>query len=770
MNGMDQWHKSLVKRHAWYKQWHSVPFISALHFLMLAGVGSFIALTLQTAFLTADANHAQASTVTIPLGSNLGGVNYYSSEDPFLNVFKGGIWYTQKDGAWDTNEEDKLNLDSNGYPKCICGVNGQAVTFTRITTFLATTEKTHPGGKYVVLYEGEGTIIYGLGASKDVVASVPGRDVVNFDRDVSGLGFILTITATDPNKTGNYIRNIRVVYAPYESLLTSGEIFNPMFIERIKPFKTLRFMDWMQTNGSTEGVSWAQRALTSTASWANPNPGGAAKTTKSVPVEVMVALANKLQADPWFNMPHLSTPDYITQFATLVHQQLAGTQKVYVEFSNETWNYQFAQTQWAQAQGLLMWPNATSGFSANLNYTGMRVAQMCDIWKQVWGADANRVVCVLASQAANPTTASNALACSLWTAGAPCAKHGINAVAIAPYFGGNIGPDIGNAAVKAVMGNNTLAYYQLTVEQKAAVDSYISTNYTVDYVINAATPLLDSQTGAWTAANKTIANQYGLSLIAYEGGPHLVAGGGLENSVPLANLLMSSNRDPRMGTLVTNMLQKWSANGGGLFAYFSDIGPNSKWGSWGALEYVTETHTPKYDALINYINSGTVTPPPAAPTATLSANPTSITSGQSTTLTWASTNATSCIGTGFSTSATGGSQTVSPSATTAYSVTCTGAGGSASASATVAVSTVVTPPPPPPPPPNKFIIGDRVRTTDKINVRQGPAASGKPAGQQKGGVLGTVIAGPKADSSLTWWQIDFDAGADGWVAEPYLTK
>ena len=80
--------------------------------------------------------------------------------------------------------------------------------------------------------------------------------------------------------------------------------------------------------------------------------------------------------------------------------------------------------------------------------------------------------------------------------------------------------------------------------------------------------------------------------------------------------------------------------------------------------------------------------PPPAPTATLSANPTSITSGQSSTLTWSSTNATSCTGTGFTASGTSGSTTVTPTVTTTYSITCTGAGGtSPAASATVTVTT-----------------------------------------------------------------------------------
>jgi hypothetical protein len=78
------------------------------------------------------------------------------------------------------------------------------------------------------------------------------------------------------------------------------------------------------------------------------------------------------------------------------------------------------------------------------------------------------------------------------------------------------------------------------------------------------------------------------------------------------------------------------------------------------------------------------TPPPAAPTAFLSANPKSITTGQSSTLSWSATNASSCTGSGFdSASQTAGSAIVKPAVTTAYAVKCTGEGGSATATATV---------------------------------------------------------------------------------------
>ncbi|HSW79219.1 MAG TPA: hypothetical protein VLG47_00395 [Candidatus Saccharimonadales bacterium] len=77
-----------------------------------------------------------------------------------------------------------------------------------------------------------------------------------------------------------------------------------------------------------------------------------------------------------------------------------------------------------------------------------------------------------------------------------------------------------------------------------------------------------------------------------------------------------------------------------------------------------------------------------APSVNVSAAPPTITSGQSSTITWSSSGATSCSATapaGFSISGTSGSTSVSPTSTTTYTISCTGAGGSNSAGTTVTV-------------------------------------------------------------------------------------
>src|SRR5712691_8613316 len=91
-------------------------------------------------------------------------------------------------------------------------------------------------------------------------------------------------------------------------------------------------------------------------------------------------------------------------------------------------------------------------------------------------------------------------------------------------------------------------------------------------------------------------------------------------------------------------------------------------------------------------------PPPAAarPTVTLQASPASINKGDSSTLSWNSTDATQLtIAPEVGAVTAQGSTKVTPSDSTTYTITANGPGGSATATAAV---NVAAPPPPPPPP------------------------------------------------------------------------
>jgi hypothetical protein len=116
--------------------------------------------------------------------------------------------------------------------------------------------------------------------------------------------------------------------------------------------------------------------------------------------------------------------------------------------------------------------------------------------------------------------------------------------------------------------------------------------------------------------------------------------------------------------------------------------------STGTLTNASNTFTLTCDGSGGSANQSvvvTTTPvTPTAPTVSLSANPTSVTRGDSTVLTWSSTDATSCTASG----AWSGSKSLSGSASTGnltsasntFTLTCNGDGGSASQSATVTVS------------------------------------------------------------------------------------
>ena len=314
---------------------------------------------------------AQSNSAS-PLGTNLAGVNYYSSEQPFLNILKiGGGWGGTTTGGTRYNEiQGAFNLDVNGYATTMAGIGpaaGQA--FTEIDTLVlrnvginsvsgSENAPFYSAGNYVFLYAGTGQFhFYDDCVNSNIVSSAPGRIVINIPAP-SANGCVIQITSMGAGS--NYPQNMAFVYSPdstgsnigtNEALYNGGAIFNPIFISLISQFRTLRFMDWLQTNQTVQ-TDWSGRPTPTQAFWgiwSSPGAGNVDPMPQGVPVEVLVALCNQINADGWFNMPPLSTNDYVTQFATLVHNGgtdssgrvwngLNSNLKAYVEYGNEIWN------------------------------------------------------------------------------------------------------------------------------------------------------------------------------------------------------------------------------------------------------------------------------------------------------------------------------------------------------------------------------------------------------------------------------------------------
>ncbi len=572
---------------------YSVP--QTLNLITLCLIGTFMGSCGKSPYLPDNnkivlSNQNQGENVShnqhkLSVGTNLGRISYWSSQLPFIDHFQSSNkWITQCQksesgcqGKWNTNEYELLNLDQNGWVKSLPSPQ-DSPEYTRVSTimFRNMTDK-FPGGKYIVLYDGEGTIEYGFAATKIISESRLGRNVIQVDETKKG-GILLTITETDPNKTGNYIRNIKVVEAKQESLFNQGEIFNPLFLEKTKPFSTLRFMDWMKTNNSIE-QEWQNR----------PKIGDNSYFLKGVPIKIMVALANNLEKDAWFNMPHQGTDEYMTNFAQLVKKNLDRDRKIYVEFSNEVWNWQFQQAKYAMTQAKQKWGKEGN---ARMNWYGMRTAQMCDIWKDIFAEQKDRVNCVISTQTAYKGLEKGALDCPLWVAegNKPCYQYGISIYAITGYFGSSLGHKDNKSIVKSWLnqpdGGFQSAFQQLQKGGLLPEDKKQSS-------------LKDTHENF--VDHHQIAKERSLQLVAYEGGQHIVGRGKVKSDEQLNDFFIELNRNPQMYKLYKELLNGWQESGGGLFMHFSDIGQPSKHGSWGALEYLNQSMSPKYNALTDFI-------------------------------------------------------------------------------------------------------------------------------------------------------------------------
>ena len=497
-----------------------------------------------------------------PIGTNLELLSYWSPQVPFVDVMKASSDWLSGD-AKDWGNGPPLDLDANGWVRSLRP--GQVARKVMLREF----GNRYPGGRYLVRYKGEGTLKFGFAAK--VVSERRGEMVIEVTPNDGGV--YVWIEATNP---ANYLREIEILMPggicagdPFRHVLSPQDcgtrrfvsfaedrslIFYPVFAERLRGYSVLRFMDWMHTNSSPV-ASWAQRTPVTYSTWA---------TKSGAPLEVMIALANLVGAHPWFTLPHQSDEAYALSFAQLLKEKLDPALGVYVEHSNEVWNTLFSQhaslTSRAKTQGLNL-----------AQYHALRTRTLAGVFKAELGAE--RVVAVLGAQAANPWVATNGLDYLKGRHGA--AALGIDALAIAPYFG--VSPTPAEAG-------------QFTAMTLEAFSGYVRTK-------------VFPREAAHIANHRTPAKKYGLRLLAYEGGQHMVGVGPAADNRALNSLFDNFNRDPRIKQLYLDYLALWKREGGELFVHFNDVSRYTKSGRWGALEYVAQprSESPKFDALMTFI-------------------------------------------------------------------------------------------------------------------------------------------------------------------------
>ena len=239
----------------------------------------------------------------------------------------------------------------------------------------------------------------------------PGRIVFSVQPEI---GIHMIIRSTNPD---NYIRNIRVIMPGFESVYET-QPFHPTYVDFLRDFSTLRFMDWGQTVESPPG-DWSQRTTRVSATQAS---------SKGVALEYMIEMANTVGANAWFNVPQTATDDYVTQMAQLIRDQLRPDLKAHIEYSNEVWNPSFSANAHAREQGLTL-ALETDPYLAALRFHSQRSV---DIFEREFGST-SRIVRVMGAQIDGEPGASEWFAQQVldWQN----AFEKTDAYAVAPYFG-----------------------------------------------------------------------------------------------------------------------------------------------------------------------------------------------------------------------------------------------------------------------------------------------------------------------------------------------
>ncbi len=541
------------------------------------------------------------------MGINVGGLGKLTSSIPFTDIFKiSRGWLTSCEFDWgsgqpidpdctrkrasNTREQNLLQLDGNGWVRSLPSPQDSPV-FTSVTSTWRLT-KHFPTGRYVVLYDGTGVIK--MTGDLRMGFQRPGH--IEFDLLSPKRNLKLQITRTDPHNNGDYIRNIRIVPKKHEKDY-QRYVFNPDYLARISPMHAIRFMPWTNPRGN-EAVDWNQRAGIGRAHYTG-NLG--------VPAERMVDMANAINAAPWLSVPYKASDDYIREYARMVKKRLRKTQTVYIEYSNEVWNTIFPATTYAARKADKLWKFPYKKVAAGkrrvllaANWYAKRSVEMCNIWKQEFGQQRNRVKCVVGSLTTVPWVGKEILDCPLWKEAKGCGRF-IDAYGIGPYFGDYIARKENRDRVKS-----------WTREADGGMGRLFQEILSGGAIKNGPAGGSMERLKEHLISNKKLADKYNLEMLAYEAGQHLIRYDPPHTvkDPAVLNLFMNAQKDPRMKEAYEKYLATWAQYAGGLLLHFYGIGEPEPKNFFGMLDHLHQPSTPKYLAMMDYLGGRSTYVPP----------------------------------------------------------------------------------------------------------------------------------------------------------------
>jgi len=374
---------------------------------------------------------------------------------------------------------------------------------------------------------------------------------------------------TPASPVGSGLTEFKVIRPGYPANTT--QIFTDVFIRCLKNarFSTIRFMGVANTNGNVEWdaygpilQSWPIRKKTTDAaqtamSTLNKKDGFA--------WEYIIEICNIVKMDLWLCVPVAVDDDYVLQLAQLVHDNLDPNLNVYLEHSNEIWNWGFIQYAWNYASaeidvnegGDLDYDGETEHMYWAARRHGRRTMEIVNIFASVFGAGEinNRLRGILAGRAAVDTffkagSLSHMLEYLNDNYGDPCDY--IYGIAITAYYGGG-----------------------------AASGAEGTENYTVQQIIDG---MRDSSDADITRRQAVIdlADAWNLpgGMCTYEGGPDI--GGG--STTNIANRIMAVRDPNQKDVFKRNYADNLWDLGGNLVMQFTLASSYNRYGAWGLTD------------------------------------------------------------------------------------------------------------------------------------------------------------------------------------------
>lgn len=500
----------------------------------------------------------------LPVGMNLPSLNYYTPSLIFTDVMTTAseMLTFYDDGGWNSEKISEIPRDENGWPTAI-----PYTTSDGHSTKVRFLVNNYYEGRHRILFDGTGSLGGHVISEND-----------NYYLDLDGKGGHVWIDIVESHN-GDHIHNMRILPQEYENG-ESYPLFQSGYLEGLRPFHALRFMDWIHTNNSTQ-VHWSERIEKGYYTQGGPN---------GISFDYAIDLANELDADAWVCVPHMASDDYIRKMARLFKDNLDPGRKIYLEHSNEVWNWMFSQSNWILYNGQN--PDDTdvavddyvrddlaainSAPADHPEKDAYMMARTFRIWEEEFGAQASqRIVRVATGQHMWVDNTRRILEYLFNTDGIGC-----DAMSVAGYF------------------NFNQEHHDYWLTQNG--------NVTPLQVIDAAKGIYESTTGTATRDTAAFVNSFNVDYLVYEGGQHMQPYN--QGEWDYNHAVWDAQIHPGMYDLY-NMNFKVHTEpevNCKLFMAFSYIGTReSPYGSWGHIESLSQIGTdymvtaPKYKALLD---------------------------------------------------------------------------------------------------------------------------------------------------------------------------